>query len=264
MLRRFIYLDRDALRQYASMVGGGLATQSTRTESRSGHRTGGIDLKAASGEKGSSTEDAESRTLEDTDEARFDRLVVAASERPEALGWVEVINPDVDLEGIGIGAVVSWQCEVWVPPIVAALSAGGDFANALTLLRQISPAAKALGLPMDGLPPTDQLDAVEGAIKSLDAKTVIVGDDDETEWKVTATVESEWQSGEVDGHAYVVGKVRKVIPTGSWQPLVTLPGLNLLSREERRARAKKGPEQGKEAEYVAGPALVLDLLAVYR
>jgi hypothetical protein len=40
--------------------------------------------------------------------------------------------------------------------------------------------------------------------------------------------------------------------------------MNLLSREERRKKEHEAPPPGKEAEYLPGPALMLDILAIYR
>lgn len=40
--------------------------------------------------------------------------------------------------------------------------------------------------------------------------------------------------------------------------------MNLLPREERRRLERQSPPTGKENEYLAGPALMLDILAIYR
>jgi len=109
VLRRFIYLDRTALDQYVTALEGGRTTESTTRLVRTGTGAGGFDAKlvSASGEK--SREEEESRTLADTDEARFDRLLRAAASQPEVLGWTEVMQPDTDLAGIGLGAMLAWE-----------------------------------------------------------------------------------------------------------------------------------------------------------
>ena len=86
MLRRFIYLDRTALDQYVTALEGGRTTGSTTRSTRTGTGSGGIDVKVAkaSGEK--SREEEESKTVADTDEARFDRLLQAAADEPDSLG----------------------------------------------------------------------------------------------------------------------------------------------------------------------------------
>ena len=92
MLRRFIYLDASALSQYVTALEGGRTTESTTRHTRVGRRSGGVDAKVinAAGEK--SREEEESKTLSDTDEAQFDRLLQAAANDPEELGWVEVME----------------------------------------------------------------------------------------------------------------------------------------------------------------------------
>jgi len=40
--------------------------------------------------------------------------------------------------------------------------------------------------------------------------------------------------------------------------------MNLVPREERRRMERQAPEPGKESEYLSGPALMLDILAIYR
>ena len=40
--------------------------------------------------------------------------------------------------------------------------------------------------------------------------------------------------------------------------------MNLVPREERRKMERQAPAPGKESEYLSGPALMLDILAIYR
>lgn len=69
---------------------------------RTGTGAAGFDAKwiSASGEK--SREEEESWTLADTDEARFDWLLRAVASEPEALGWIEVVQPDTDRDGVDL------------------------------------------------------------------------------------------------------------------------------------------------------------------
>jgi hypothetical protein len=90
-----------------------------------------------------------------------------------------------------------------------------------------------------------------------------VGKDDDTDWKVAGRVDGQSELGGFEGRAYVVGKISKVIPDGHWQPFLTFPGMDLVSREQRRSLAKKTPDAGEEGQYLQGPALMLHLLAVY-
>ena len=151
MLRRFVYLDKTALSQYVTALEGGLTTESTTRSTRSGSGTAGADMKLihASGER--SRENEESRTLADTDEARFDRLLRAADAEPEALGWVDVTQPDTDFDGVGIGAMVSWECDLYIPEIIQTLAQSGEALGALDMMQNLLPMARRLGLDTEGM-----------------------------------------------------------------------------------------------------------------
>ncbi len=85
VLARFIYLDTVALGQYLAALEGGLLSESTRRSRRSGTGGGGVDAKVVQA-RGERTSEEESRTVADTDAARFARLLEAADDDPEALG----------------------------------------------------------------------------------------------------------------------------------------------------------------------------------
>lgn len=264
MLRRFLYLDKTALSQYVTALEGGLTTESTTRSMRSGTGTAGADMKVihASGEK--SREDEESRTLADTDEARFARLLRAADAGPEALGWVDVTQPDTDFDGVGIGAMVSWECDLYIPEIVQALARSGEVLGALDMMQNLLPMARRLGLDTEGLPADEEMRAVSGFISGMNANLLVVGEDEETDWRVAAQLTDEFLHGDIEGRARIVGKVSKILPSGRWKPYLTFPGMNLVPREERRKMERQAPAAGKESEYLSGPALMLDILAIYR
>ncbi len=92
----------------------------------------------------------------------------------------------------------------------------------------------------------------------------MVGEDDDTEWRVAGRVLGEHLHGEIDGRARVIGKDEKVIRPGRWQPYLTFPGMKVLGREARRKMERQAPAAGDEGKYLGGPALMLDILAVYR
>ncbi|MFD6140998.1 hypothetical protein [Promicromonospora sp. NPDC060271] len=263
MLRRFIYLNSTAVRQYTSMIDNGLADTSVSVRKTGRTTAGGADLKVLRGDHSRNAEDENSTTRIDTDEARFDRLVQAAATTPDELGWVEVVDPDTDLEDIGIGAIISWECEIFVPQVAQMLSPSSGLGDALAMIKAFAPAARAMGHEVADLPNEDEVDALQRFTQASAGKLVLVGDDDSTDWKVTGALEGDFIGGEVEGRAIVVGKVKKVLRVGSWQAILAMPGLNLLSREERRAQERRAPEADEEENYVAGPALVLDILAVY-
>lgn len=264
MLRRFTYLDSEALSQYVTSLEGGLVTESTRRSMREGTGTGGVDAKFvhAVGEK--TRQDVESLSLVDTDEARFNRLLIAAAAEPKALAWVDVLDPEYDFDGIGIGGMVSWECDLFVPDIVQLLSKSGGAIDAMKMMQNLSPMARRIGLDMEGLPDDKEMSAATGFLSGMDASLLVVGEDDDTDWRAAGHLKEESVRGDLEGRARMVAKVAKVLPTGRWKPYITFPGMNLVPRDERRRLERQPPEQGKEEEYLRGPALLVDVLAIYR
>ena len=106
--------------------------------------------------------------------------------------------------------------------------------------------------------------AVSGFISGLNAGLLVVGEDEETDWRVAAQLTDEFLHGDIEGRACIVGKVSKLIPPGRWKPYLTFPGMNLVPREDRRRMERQAPAPGSESEYLSGPALMLDILAIYR
>jgi hypothetical protein len=264
MVARFIYLDTVALGQYVAALEGGLLTESTRRSRRSGTGGGGVDAKVvrATGER--TSEEEESRRVTDTDAARFARLLAAASDDPEAVDWIEVLDPEADLHNIGIGAMVAWECDISVPDVVQAMARSGEALPAIGMMQRLMPSAQALGLDTAGVPNASELEAVSSFISGLDAQLLVVGEDEDTEWQVAGRILDENLHGELDGRARVVGKVEKVIPPGRWQPYLAFPGMKVIGREARRKMEREGPAAGEEDKYLPGPALMLDILAIYR
>lgn len=224
MLRRFLYLDTIALGQYVSALEGGALTTSSERTTKSGGGKGGADVKLlhVSGEK--SRENESSRIYADTDEARFDRLLVAAATSPEALGWTAVIDPDIDFVDAGIGAMISWECDVYVPEIIQTLSQSGEAQKAIAMMQGLLPAANSLGLDTAGLPDAEEMGAFSKLIEGMSARVLVVGEEDDTDWRVAGQTLDEFIRGDLDGRARVVGKVSKTIPQGSWKPFPFISG----------------------------------------
>lgn len=247
-----------------SALEGGQATDSTIRTIQGSAREAGVDAKVAKGSIGGSRETEESRSYTDTSEAQFNRLLTALENEPEELAYVPVTQPDVDFDGIGIGSMVSWECEIYIPDIIQAMSSKGEFVEALQLMKDLRPMAKQFGAAMDDLPDEDQMDSASHFISKLGAQLLIVGDDVETDWQVAGRIQGEHLLGDMDGVARVVGKVSKVLSPGHSQQFITYPGMNLVSRKERRAMARKPIPVGSEDQYLTGPALMLDILAIFR
>ena len=264
MLARFVYLDTVALGQYLAALEGGLLSESTRRSLRSGTGGGGVDAKIFQAQGERTSEEEESQKVADTDSARFARLLKAASDDPEALGWIEVLDPEADFEDVGIGAMIAWECDIFVPDIVQTMARSGEALSAIGMIQSLAPAAEALGLDTAGVPSAKEMEAASSFISGLDAQLVAVGEDEDTEWRVAGRVADEHLHGDIDGRARVVGKVQKVINPGRWQPYLTFPGMKVVGRDARRKMEREAPRPGDEDKYLAGAALMLDILAIYR
>lgn len=263
MLRRFSYLDTVALEQYISALENGLVSEETRRTMHAGSAGGSLDVKIAKGEGARSHESETAQTFSDTAPAQFDRLLKAAELQPEALGWIEVIQPEVDLQDVGRGAMVAWECDLSTPEVIQMLSQAGDAAGALSAMAQMLPSAEKLGLDVAGLPDQASLEAMTTLVGGMNIQRVIVGDSPDTTWKIFARIQEQFVQSELEGPMQIIGKVTRVIPSGSNHPLVNMPGSQLGNREERRARAKQQPQGAQKSHFIDGPAIELSLLAAY-
>ncbi|MGK8559475.1 DUF6414 family protein [Nocardia gipuzkoensis] len=264
MLRRFVYLDETALDQYIAAVEGGLTAEVQRRSTRRGAE-GGIVEGGAKSPGQRTSEDEESRAVSDTPEARFDRLLKAAADDPEGLAWVDVTMPESDFPEARTGTMVVWECDIYVPDFVKMMAGSGEARRALEMMQSALPMAQALGLATDGIPSTDKLAAMSGLMDSINAGLIVVGEDDDTAWKVSGQLaEAHLKSLEVEGRATIVGKATKKLGSEQWKSFLAFPGATLIPREERRRLEKQRPTEETAGNYLEGPALFLDILAIYR
>lgn len=264
MLKNFIYLNEPALDSYLSSLEDGLrgAVQAKSASSSSISGKAGVGGVGVGGDRDTQSEETISR--DDTASARFERLQALARQDAERVGWIDVVNPDTDLAGVGIGALVEIECEIFIPEMIKALSPAGGLAKAIDQVQALAPLASLIGSDMTGLPPAGQLDAMKGFANTLGSDAAVVGERDDTDWRVAGKLLDSYLSGDVEGYARIVGKVSAVLRTGSWKPLLALPGMNLMGRDKRREMERKGPDEGQEDSWLQGPAIMVDVLAIYR
>lgn len=260
-LRKFLYLDEKALDDYLSVLEDGLRQGRELSTDAASSREGSVGGKYAKVGADKSTGSQEHTSWSDTAPARFERLVTLASADEELTGWAEL--PQLDqLDAVGVGALIHVECEIYVPEIIRALT-GGGFAEAMEQLEQLAPVAKALGLPMDDMPDMDearQMSAVSGMFK---AGLVVVGEDD-SDWRIAGQLNpTSVRDDDLEGSVRVVGKVARRWAKGAWKPLLALPGSTLMSRDERRRLEREKPDTD-DGSALEGPAVMIDVLAVYR
>ena len=267
MLIQPLYLDTSTLPGLLALVEGGVRKAIVMTDSDGSTFGGGIGWGGLGVNAKKEATTSSETTFADHDVARLGRLLQHSERAAEQLGWLHVAQPETDLAGVGFGAFVEWECDVYVPDMVKLFHKSGGMLDALNTLDQLMPMAKTFGFDMDGIPPADQRQAFRNLAENFDAPMAIVGEDqDGSEWKVVGVLREEFivNGAEFEGPMRVIGKVRKVVREGAWTPLMTLPGMNLLSRDERRKQERTKPTEQDQDNYLAGPALVLDILAVYR
>lgn len=266
MLINALYLDEGALENYVAALEGGLRDSGSSVAKGGKGVSGSLGFGPARVDGHADSEVENTPTMKDHPVARLRRLIAAGQQNSEELAWIEVCQPEVDFSHAGIGSFIHWECDVYVPEFIAALANQGEIGGAIRLVKEVAPSAQALGLNMDGLPPLDQMEAMLNLVEGMKISPVVVGDGSETDWKVVGSLRppSIQRDATFDGTAIIIGKVKKRIPKGSWYPLVSLPGMNLLGREERRRKERRGPQDDdEEPQFIPGPALVVDYLAIY-
>jgi len=163
-----------------------------------------------------------------------------------------------------MGAVIHWECDVYIPDAINAFS-NPKVKDALQVMENLMPQASALRLDVKGLPAPKELGAMAAAINSFDVAPVVIGEDDCTGWRIIGSLKPECivDSAEIDGRARIIAKVKKAVSKDSWYLLASLPGMNLIGRDERRKLERQGPQEDQEGLFEKGPLLVVEYLAVY-
>ena len=259
MMRRFLYLNREALDDYVSAIDGG-SLQQTESQTAGTRRRGAkLGVQGLGAEASSERSSHESSTWADSDAARFDRLIATLDGDAETWLWFDIHDPDHDFAEAPMGSLVSWECDFYVPDAVRLLG-GNGLTGMLDAIDAVRPSAGLFGIPTEGMPTSDQSSALRSL--NLSASTfAIVGEDDDTDWKVVGSIGKLIEASD-EGRAVIVGKVSRKLPAGRWMPLMT--ALASFSREQRRKMEKTRPPADAEGNYVEGPLVVLDILAIYR
>ncbi|MCU1698976.1 MAG: hypothetical protein JWR34_5039 [Mycobacterium sp.] len=266
-IRRFVYLDETALDQYIAPAEGGSVTEMQSKSGRSG--TGGAKLKIGVGEGqiGGDRKNENTWTVTDTPPARFARLLDTLDGEPD---WHIIEHPDRQLPEVHTGNLISWSCDVHIPDASNALARSGDGTKALDMVQKMVPIVEEAA-PDD--PQSAEkfakgkqaLTALTELLTGIDARRTIIGEAEGTLWKIAGPLSEEFiqvaDAHDIDGRLTVIGQVTKVLASNRWHPLVQPPFVN---RDQRRRVEREGPKPEQQKFYVTGPALILDVLAVYR
>jgi hypothetical protein len=263
VLRKFLYLDETSLDDYVSALEDGLRQKREISSAATSDKSGELNVRVARGGVGAGSSSGESTEYADTPPAKFNRLLELAEANEEDMAWLEIQDLS-QLDGVGFGALVHLECEAYIPDMVR-MFASGDLADAIGLMQNLGGFADALGLDMTGMPTGHEIEGIEAATKMIKSDLVFVGEDDASAWKIAGKLsKAHLRDPDVEGFVKVVGKVSKQWPAQQWKPLMALPGASLVPRKERRDMERKVPDNPDDDSYLEGPAVMIDVLAVYR
>ncbi|MEV0396867.1 DUF6414 family protein [Polymorphospora rubra] len=268
MLRHFLYLNEPAVNSYIAVIEGGISDETIRRHGKRGTKGGDLGGKAAiieaklSGQQEHSEEDE--LVLRDTVEHRFERLINALEQSPERWLYEEVLDLQDAFARLTTGTFVSIDCEVEVPTMIRMLAEPEQLNGLLNMMDSIGPLAQLMGRPLDGLPSPDQVQALR-TFTNFRTDLVIVGEVDDTSPRLAGKLDKQHVREMPEGEVRIVGKVARKWKDGEQHSLIALPGAALLSRaERRRAPASTSTDQAADENTLFGPALTLDIVAIYR
>lgn len=203
--------------------------------------------------------EAESLNYSDNGPARFDRLLALVEGVEDEFGWKDLQETQVEMISLRPGHVLACAAELYESD-VSKLSAASGILSMLPLMKSIS---QMTGKPLQGMENFDDntVEAVGAFGAAMKGSSVVLGDILESDWKLVFSIPA---GIDVEGDAYVVGKVSKVWGAGEWRPLPGLPVFSQLPRAQRREMERKGPAPDGKMMWQEGPAVLLDVLAVYR
>jgi hypothetical protein len=265
VLRRFLYLNEHSLAGYLAVVEGGLSDERRRRESHRGvaGRSASLGTKALGGSISGDRERTEEdeRTVRELPEQRFDRLMTALEADTERYAYEDVLDLEESFGRIAVGAMLTLECELEVPPMVRLFSQPEQLDEMLGLMEAFGPVASVFGGETADLPSAETVKAMRGLTAVMRSEVIIVGQQEDSDYRVAGKLEKDWLREMPEGLARVVGKVARRWEVGQAYPLLALPGASLLPRKQRR---QAGPTSDDDENVLRGPALTLDILAVYR
>ncbi len=258
-LRNFLYLDEAAVVNYLSVLEDGNRESVQREQGRSGNLGGSVGPGPARLEGGRSRQYTETEEAVDTIEAKYNRLVNLTTDKPDL--WNRVLQPSM-LDDANAGEIVEVDADVYIPDVVRVLQRGNELGNMFDLMDTLGGLS---GESIQNMPSKRERDVMRSVMKQMPAELVIVGEVDD-DWSIAGSLKERFvRDPDLEGDVTVVGKVRRRWGPDEWKLVLALPGMtSLMPREQRRKMERDGPGDGEEGQFVKGPGLTLDILAIYR
>ncbi|MDH6679235.1 hypothetical protein M2284_003451 [Rhodococcus sp. LBL1] len=259
ILRRFLYLDESAVDGYLSALEDGLRDSVQRDATRNTTIGGSFGVSRAKLEAEKGNETTYSEVARDTPHSKYERLSRLAE---EAGALTEVLEDDL-LSEYSTGEIIELEADLYVPEAVRLLQSDNEVGQLFDAMDKLSKLGSIVTL--EGMPPQEERDAMRAAISALPTNLMVVGELAESDWSVAGKLNRDYlHDADLDGTAKIVGKIAKKLPRGTYKPILALPGMSLIPREQRRAMERKKPEPADEGKYLKGPAVLLDIIAIYR
>ncbi|WP_279107430.1 DUF6414 family protein [Gordonia paraffinivorans] len=258
-LRNFLYLDEAAVVNYLSVLEDGNRETVQREQSRAGNVGGAVGVSSARLEANRGREYKETEEAVDTIEAKYNRLVGLITDHPDL--WNRVLQPSM-LEEANAGEIVEVDADVYIPDVVKVLQRSSELGSMFDLMDALG---ELSGTGIQDMPSKRERDVMRSVMEQMPAELVVVAEVDD-EWKVAGNLKQKYvRDPDLEGEVTIVGKVRRYWGPDEWKLVLALPGMtSLMPRDQRRKLEREGPREGEGDQFVKGPGLTLDVLAIYR
>lgn len=263
LLIRPFYLDTDTLDDYIASIEDGLTETLATRNSGIARKGGSIGVRLAHGELHTEETGESTRSIRDHDTSKLERLITHGRENPDELNWNDVLEPSTSFPELRIGEMIEWECDVYLPELSELLT-NRSLASNLRSMADLASLARIFGTPDVDFPDSAEVHQMADFLENLNMRPVLIGEDSGTDWRIVGTLhKNSIRTDNFDDRARIIAKLRRVVPGNLWFPLQIAAGLP-VSREQRRRLEREGPSSPQEEnQFLRGPLLVVDYLAVY-
>ncbi len=272
MLIRFVYLDKPILEGFAAQLDGGLIAETKVHLVKKRAKTGEINLKFARAKLEGGGSDDRELTMSYPPEAQYQRLLAVARDNPEAIAWIDVVDPNNDFASAQVGETILWECDVEIDQGSRLIARGGGGVQMAALMDVFVTAGQAglsVGNANYDTSNAEQLKAQTEVMRqlfdSLNISRIAVGrDSSTTTWSIFGPLHNDHLRVEniENERLIVVGKIKRIVPYGQSRKLVNNEAMQLMETFSTSSGRKN---QSNPMNYeIEGPALELDIIAIYR
>lgn len=261
MLREFLYLDDSQVTQYLEQIDEGVSDEHKEKITRDRRRNRRLGLKkgpaeASIGSDRGESEDRE-RTVSQTPPSRFNRLYKEL-ERTDQLVLGDAMDDEL-WDQLSVREILEFSCEIEVPQMARALAQADSLSSLMPFFEQAN-----------GQADDKAREALEGFAmlgKAANGKVAAIGHAGDDQWRLSLPLKSEYLRVDVEdleAEVVVLCKIREKWPESEKRALLTLPGLGIMNRQQRRAYIENNGANLPDDMWVAGPAADVTVIGIYR